>query len=289
MTLPLTDTALIGTCLAAAALGVLVLTSSGGNGATDSAPVAATQEAAPEVSTEEALAQLGIGSSAPGTEVDPEFGAQVRAYLLENPEVIFEAVAVFEERNAQAQADMGRAVIEANADALFNDGYSWVGGNPEGDITLVEFVDYRCGFCQRALDEVMTLLEADPDIRLIIKEFPILGPESDLASRFAISVLRLGDDEAYDSVHHSLLGHTGPISPEFLAGLAEELGLNFDAISAEMESDEVTNIITENRALAQRLQITGTPTFVMEDEMIRGFVDAEVLIELAETLREDAR
>jgi protein-disulfide isomerase len=280
MTLPLTDSALIGSCLAAAALGLVVMTSSGGNGdaATSPAPVAQT---APAPAAPEPTAVI-----AEATVVEGDFGAQVRAYLLENPEVIFEAVAVFEQRNAMAQAEMGRAVIEANAEALFNDGHSWVGGNPEGDITLVEFVDYRCGFCKRALDEVLTVLDADPGIRLVMKEFPILGPESELASRFAISVLRLGGNEAYETAHYSLLRHDGALTPEFLDDLASELGLDFAAIAAEMESPEVTQVIAENRALAQRLQISGTPTFVMEDELIRGYVEAEDLLALAESLRE---
>lgn len=280
MTLPLTDSALIGTCLAAAALGLVVMTSSGGNGdaATAPAPVA---ETAPAPAAPEPVAEI-----AAATAIDGDFGAQVRAYLLENPEVIFEAVAVFEQRNAMAQAEMGRAVIEANAEAIFNDGHSWVGGNLEGDITLVKFSDYRCGFCKRAADQVLAVLEADPGIRFVVKEFPILGPESELASRFSISVLRLGGDDAYKSVHYSLLRHDGALTPEFLDGLATELGLDFDAIAAEMESPDVTAILAENRALAQRLQISGTPTFVMADELIRGYVEADDLIALAESLRE---
>ncbi len=287
MTLPLTDTALIGTCLAASALGLIVLTSSGSNGQTpaDTDAVQSAQLDAEPTQQEEVLSQLGA-SAVPGTvSVDAEFGEQVRSYLLQNPEVIFEAVAAFEQRNAEAQADMDRAILEANADALFNDPNSWVGGNPEGDITLVEFLDYRCGFCKRAHDEVLELLEADSGIRLIVKEFPILGPESELSSRFAIASLRLGGDNMYEQVNDTLIRHDGPVTPEYLDELAEELGLDFDAVVAEMESEEVSNILADNRALAQRLQISGTPTFVMETEMIRGFVDAEVLIETAEFLR----
>lgn len=280
MTLPLSDSALIGTCLAAAALGLLVMTSSGGNGGTAPEPAAAT------ASTEDALAQLGVREAEQTVTVDDDFGAQVRAYLLENPEVIFEAVAVFEQRSAAQQAEMGRALLEANAEALFEDGFSWVGGNPDGDITLVEFVDYRCGFCQRALDEVLAVIDADDGVRLIMKEFPILGPESEMASRFAISMLRLGGNDTYEAVHHALLRHDGPITPDFLDALAGEHGLDFEAVVAEMESEDVTQVIAENRALAQRLQISGTPTFVMETEMIRGFVEAEDLLELAASLRE---
>ena len=287
MSLPLTDSALIGTCLAASALGLLVLTSSGSNGQTsvEDNQTPATQTATQPAQQEEILSQLGATAAPDDVTVDAEFGAQVRSYLLQNPEVIFEAVAAFEQRNAEAQANMDRSILEANADELFTDAHSWVGGNPDGDITLVEFLDYRCGFCKRAHDEIIELLETDSGIRLIVKEFPILGPESELASRFAVATLRLGGDEVYEQVNDTLIRHDGPVTPEYLDQLATELGLEFDAIVAEMESEDVSNILADNRALAQRLQITGTPTFVMETEMIRGFVEADVLLETAEFLR----
>ncbi|MBN2761342.1 MAG: thioredoxin domain-containing protein, partial [Rhodobacteraceae bacterium] len=174
--------------------------------------------------------------------VDPEFGAQVRAYLLQNPEVIFEAVAEFERRNAQAQGDMDVALVQANADALFNDPMSWVGGNPEGDVTLVEFLDYKCGFCKRAMPEVAALLEQDGNVRVIVKELPILGPESDLAARFAISVLDLAGPEAYDSVHVELMGYDGSITPDYLEEVATDLGLDLPEIVAHMDSDTVSTV-----------------------------------------------
>ncbi len=284
MTLPLTDSALIGTCLAVSALGLLVLTSSGGNGTAGTTTVAETD--APPPQEQGTIVALGAASTASSTEVDAAFGEQVRAYLLQNPEVIFEAVAEFEQRNATAQADMDRSVLEANAEALFNDGHSWVGGNPEGDITLVEFLDYRCGFCKRAHDEIAELLETDDGIRLVVKEFPILGPDSELASRFAIASLRLGGDDVYAQVHDTLIRHDDAITEGFLNQLASAQGLDFEAVDAEMRSDAVTAILAENHALAQRLQISGTPTFVMETEMIRGFVPANVLIEIAAELRD---
>ncbi len=283
MTLPLTDSALIGTCLAASALGIIVLTSSGGNGATP--PANDETEVSEAAEANDALEQIGATAVSEPQEVDAEFGEQVRAYLLENPEVIFEAVAVYEERQAMAQADMDAAVLEANAEALFEDGHSWVGGNPEGDIRLVEFIDYQCGFCKRAHDEVAALLEEDDGIRLILKEFPILGPESELASRFAVATLNIGGDDVYAEVQDMLMRHEGAFSTDFLEDVAAMVDLDFEAISAEMESDAVTSVLAENRALAQRLQITGTPTFVMESEMIRGFISADVLAETAESLR----
>lgn len=277
MTLPLTDSALIGTCLAASALGLIVLTSGGGDAALpeDTAPVA--DIAAP--------ADAEVASTDSSSTVDPEFGAQVRAYLMQNPEVIFEAVAEFERRNAQSQTDMDAAMIQANAEFLFNDPLSYVGGNPDGDVTLVEFLDYKCGFCKRAMPEVQALLEQDDNIRLIVKELPILGAESDLAARFAISVLDLVGPEAYYDVHVELMEYDGSITPQYLEELAEEQDLALEAIVAHMDSDMVSDVIAENRALAQRLQISGTPTFVMGEQMIRGFVPAEAMLDAAAAAR----
>ena len=199
-----------------------------------------------------------------------------RAYLLDHPEVIFEAVAEYERRQQNAQADMDLALVEINAQDIFRDGHSWVAGNPEGDITLVEFMDYRCGYCRRAQPAVEELIGTDGNIRLVIKEFPILGPQSEVMSRFAVAVQQIGGDEPYASVHNALMAWEGDITPDDLHGMASDLGLDADAVLAAMNSDEVNAILSENRALAQRLQISGTPTFIMgggeSGEMMRGYL-----------------
>jgi protein-disulfide isomerase len=273
MTLPVTDSALIGACFGAAALGLMVMTSGGGSSAPVTAPVAVTAPAPTD-----ATRQM--------TSVDAAFGAQVRAYLLQNPEVIFEAVAEFERRQNSAQGDMDAALLAANYDAIFNDGHSWVGGNPDGDITLVEFMDYKCGFCKRAHDAVKTFMEADGNVRLILKEFPILGPESELASRFAVAVLQVGGNDAYALAHDALMLQDDPVTPESLDALAQDLGLDMAEVLGVMDSETVNQILLENRMLAQRLQISGTPSFVMNSEFLRGYLPAEGLAEAAALLRE---
>lgn len=200
------------------------------------------------------------------------FRAEVRAYLLENPEVIMEAVEKLQNREAEAAAQADLSLVADNADAIFNDGFSWVGGNPDGDITLVEFLDYRCGYCKRAHSEVAQLLETDGNIRLIVKEFPILGEESVLASRFAIATRQIAGDDSYKALHDALMEYRGEVNLPALRRLASTFGLDADAIEARMDDDNVTREIAETRALAQRLQITGTPTFVLEDEMLRGYL-----------------
>ncbi|RKT34366.1 protein-disulfide isomerase [Roseovarius halotolerans] len=213
------------------------------------------------------------------------FRAEIRTYLLENPEVIMEAVAVLEKRQAEEQARGDSDLVKANAGALFDDGHSWVGGNPEGDITLVEFMDYRCGYCKRAFPEVESLLETDGNIRLIVKEFPILGEQSVLASRFAIATLNVAGDEGYKQVHDALMTFRGDITEPALARLAEGFGLDADAIAAEMGSEAVTEVINKNRALGQRLNITGTPSFVMEDQMLRGYVPLDAMQQIVADIR----
>ena len=144
----------------------------------------AVSDAAPVSVATEASAVDAVATDAP----DAVFGEKVRAYLMENPQVLVEAINVLETRAQAAEAENGRVLVQTNAEAIFNDGVSWVGGNPEGDITVVEFLDYRCTYCRKAMEEVDQLIAADGNIRFVIKEFPILGQESELSARFAVAV-----------------------------------------------------------------------------------------------------
>ena len=214
-----------------------------------------------------------------------EFGAQVREYLLENPEVILEAINILEQRNAAAEAVADQELVAANAEDLFNDGYSWVGGNPDGDITLVEFMDYRCGYCRRAVPEVDALLAEDGNIRLIIKEFPILGEASMISSRFAVVTKHVAGADAYKQVHDALLEFTGEPNEVTLRRLSDGLGLETDDIIAAMDSDAVSKEIAQTRELAQRMRISGTPSFVLGTELLRGYLPADQMQQIADGVR----
>lgn len=216
-----------------------------------------------------------------------EFGEQVREYLLENPEVIIEAINILEQRNAEAEAVADKELVAANADALFNDGYSWVGGNPDGDITLVEFMDYRCGYCRRAVPEMTKLLSEDGNIRLVIKELPILGDASVMSSRFAVATKHVAGDDAYKQVHDALLEFSGDPSDVTLRRISDGLGLDSDAIMDAMDSDQVTEEINQTRELARRMNISGTPSFVLGTEMLRGFLPADQMQQIADGVRAD--
>jgi len=216
--------------------------------------------------------------------------AEIRAYLMDHPEVIFEAVAEYERRTMAQQGDMDATLIEINADDIYRDTHSWVGGNPDGDITLVEFMDYRCSFCRRAFPQMMDFTGADGNVRLVIKELPILGPQSEVMSRFAVAVLQLGGDAPYFAAHERLMNWDSDVSDSAMGALAVELGLDAEMVLARMRSTEVTEVLAENRALAQRLQISGTPSFVMggpgdRSELLRGFLPASELHAIAADLR----
>ena len=171
-----------------------------------------------------------------------------------------------------AAADQEQITLSQNKEFLFNDPNSWVGGNPDGDITIVEFIDYRCGYCRKAYDEINDLVQSDGNIRFIVKEFPILGEDSTASSRFAIAVKLLHGDAAYAAVHDELITLRGAPDAETLGRLATSLGHDPAALLAKMASDEVTQIIAANHAFAQAMNITGTPTFFVGDTILRGYL-----------------
>lgn len=223
-----------------------------------------------------------------GVEAGADLGAEIRAYLLDNPEVIEEALAVLEARERAAEAEADRARIAANAQALYDDGRSWSGGNPDGDVTLVEFFDYRCGYCRQAQGEVAALLAEDGDIRLILKEYPILGPESLLAARFAIAARRVAGPDAYKRVHDALLTRRGGVTEAALRGLAERSDLDADAILAEMDHPAILEELRANHRLAEALQISGTPSFVLGDTLLRGYLPLQGMQQIVADERGDA-
>ena len=213
------------------------------------------------------------------------FRAEVRAYLLEHPEVLTEAIAILEDRQAADAAALDVRRLAENQAAIFQDAASWVGGNPDGDVTIVEFMDYRCGYCRKAWSEVDELVSSDGNIRFVIKEFPILGEASDLSSRFAIATLQLAGPEAYKTAHDALITLRGEATKPVLERLAGDLGLDAPAIMARMAAPEVTSVIEAYHALAQTLDISGTPTFVLQGTMLRGYVPLDDMRQIVRDAR----
>ena len=215
------------------------------------------------------------------------FREEVRAYLMENPEVIVEAMTELQLREDAAAADRDLQLLADHAAEIFQSEADWVGGNPEGDITLVEFMDYRCGYCRKAYQEVEELVKTDGNIRFVLKEFPILGEESLLSSQFAISVRMLYGDEAYKKAHDALIVLRGEANAETLARLAGDLGHDAAAVAEKMASEEVKAVIMANHELATVLEISGTPTFVVDRTMVRGYVPLDGMRQIVAGQRQD--
>ena len=214
------------------------------------------------------------------------FNEAVRAYILDNPEVLIEAMEVYQAREMDQAAERDKILLSENKEAITRNPNDWAGGNLEGDITLVEFMDYRCGYCHKAYADVESLIKSDGNIRFVLKEFPVLGEQSTLAAQFTIAIKQLHGDDAYKAAHDALFGFRGEISHDSLSRLAENLKLDYAALSARMSGPEVAAVIEENYAIAQMFGINGTPTFILEDGLIQGYVPLNEMEKLVAQARE---
>lgn len=236
-----------------------------------------------------ALAALALAAPAGAqSPLTPEQGAavdqRIRDYLIVHPEVILEALEVLEQRRNDAQAKADADLIASSTAALFEDGYSHVFGNPEGDVTIVEFSDYRCGYCKRAHPDVQRLLAEDGKIRLVLKEFPILGPESTLAARVAMAALR-EDPKGYAALHDAMMAHKGALDEATIFGLATSVGLDANALRLAMADPAIEANIRRTYELAQALRVEGTPAFVIGDRVLRGFAPYDAMAQMVAEAR----
>ena len=210
------------------------------------------------------------------TEMPPEERAllrsEVRRYLLEHPEIIMEAIQVLEDRRREAETMADRDLVTRNLEALHADGFSFVAGNPEGDVTVVEFLDYNCGFCKRAHDEVRQLIETDPGLRYVVKEFPILGPSSRLAAQAALAATYQDEGRRYLAYNDALMSHQGQLSERAVFDYADDVGLNVRQLRRDMERPEIEERLGRTQGLARALRIEGTPSFVIGGQLVRGYV-----------------
>ncbi|MEM6972044.1 MAG: DsbA family protein [Pseudomonadota bacterium] len=213
------------------------------------------------------------------------FGASVRAYLLDNPEVIAEVIEKLQANREDQERNRDRTLVSQHLGALHDTDYSWVGGNPEGDVTVVEFLDYRCGFCKRVHPEVKAALETDGNIRLIVKEFPILGPDSVVAGRMAMAALRI-DPDLYGTLSDELMAFQGELTETMAYRIASVVGYDIAELKDLAGSPEIQEQIDRNYMLADALDIRGTPTFVIGDQIVRGAVPENELLALVERERD---
>lgn len=208
----------------------------------------------------------------------------IRNYLIENPEVLIEAMAAYEAKQKLAEeADRVRA-LEANRAALFDDPASPVIGAVAGDVTIVEFFDYRCPYCRVTAARLRDLVAEDPGVRLVMKEFPILSPESEVAARAALAAARQGKYEAF---HFALMDQPGDLSERHLRATANKTGVDPDQMFDDMEDREFKTMIAVNRGIARQLKITGTPAMVIGDQVIPGAIELDQLRALVAQVRDN--
>lgn len=217
----------------------------------------------------------------------PLAGEFIRSYLLENPEVVVEALQAYEQNRKTDQLNEMTAAVGAAHAELFNDPDSPVIGNAEGDVTVVEFADYRCGHCRNTNAALRSVLAADPGVKVIIKEWPILGAASQTAARYALAVNALHGAEAYHKVHDALYDAAGQFDSAWFRDHAAGQRYDFDELSLAMDSADVTAELAQTMRLAERIGITGTPFLVVGDEVVPGALGAEDFTTLIAQARQD--
>jgi protein-disulfide isomerase len=235
-----------------------------------------------------ACAFLAIAPARPleAAEITPEQRKAIEAiihdYLMQNPDVLIEALREAEAK-ANTETDAKAAqVLRDRHHEVFDDPATPVGGDPRGDVTIVEFFDYRCPYCKQVHPAIQKLLDQDRKLRFVYKEFPVLGEQSDIAAHAALAARLQGK---YEPLHNAMMAAKGQITEEVVYRLAGSVGLDVDRLKHDMADPEIDRALGANRALAKALELRGTPGFVIGDHVVPGAIDLDAL----KTMVADAR
>jgi protein-disulfide isomerase len=201
----------------------------------------------------------------------------IKDYLVAHPEVLEEASAELDKRKQLAEAEKARSAIKNHSEALFNSPRQVTVGNGSGDVTLVEFFDYNCGYCKRALADLTTIMKDDGKLRVVLKEFPVLGPGSVEAARVAVAVRMQDKGKKYFDFHQRLLNGRGQADKARALAAAKDAGFDIARIEKDMTSDEVKVSLEESMKLAEALGMNGTPSYVIGEEVVVGAVGLDAL------------
>src|SRR3954464_12100780 len=209
-----------------------------------------------------------------------EIESMVRNYLIAHPEVLEEAMAELSKRQAAAETEKHEASIASNAQTIFNSPRGVVLGNKDGDVTFVEFFDYNCGYCKRAMADMMELMKSDRKLKVVLKEFPVLSAGSVEAAQVAVAV-RMQDPtgKKYLDFHQKLLGGRGAADKARAMAVAKEVGLDMGKLEKDLASPEVRNTLEENMKLAEAMGMNGTPSYVIGKQVVIGAVGVDSLKE----------
>ncbi|MBV9859213.1 MAG: DsbA family protein [Alphaproteobacteria bacterium] len=214
-------------------------------------------------------------------QVTPEQRQQIEAivhdYLMKNPEVLLDALQAAEDKMKGEARDKAAQMLVQRRQEIYSDPMTPVGGNPQGDVSLVEFFDYRCPYCKQVEPSIEALGRDDRQLRLVFKEFPVLGPESVTAARAALAARKQGK---YDAFHTAMMAAKGQISDTVVYNVAGSVGLDLDRLKRDMASPEIDQMLKDNLALAEDLDIHGTPAFIIGSQIVPGAVDIGTLKQL---------
>ena len=210
----------------------------------------------------------------------------VREYLIAHPEVLQEAIAELEKRQSAAEVEKQTAGVKQNKEVLFNSAHQVTLGNPKGDVTMVEFFDYNCGYCKKALGDMLTLIKSDPNLKVVLKEYPVLGPGSLEAAQVAVAA-RMQDKtgKKYLDFHQRLLGGHGPADKARALAAAKEAGFDMPRLEKDMASDEVRETLKENMKVADAIGLNGTPSYIIGSDVVIGAQGFDVLKEKVDAAR----
>ena len=209
-----------------------------------------------------------------------EIESIIKDFLLNHPEVMQDVIAEVDKHQQVAEAEKHRLAVKENSATLFGSPHQVVLGNPQGNVTMVEFFDYNCGFCRRALSDMLNLLKTDSNLKFVLKEFPVLGEGSVEAAHVAVAA-RMQDvtGKKYIEFHQKLLGGRGAADKARALAVAKEVGFDMTRIEKDMSSEEVKKTIDEDMKLADALGVSGTPSYVVGEEVVVGAVGLDALRE----------
>ena len=214
-----------------------------------------------------------------------EINELIKNYILENPEIIIEAIEIFQKKQSLKAIKKEKEIIKSLSGELYNDANSYFFGNENSELKIVEFIDYNCGYCKKNHEIIMNILNENKDIKYIIKELPILGESSLLASKFAVTIYLVDGPKIYKKFYDSLMGYNTQLNFEILKKISEKVGSSIKDFNSFINKDRINNVILKNLNLADKLSIDGTPTFIIEDNVFRGFISFDQLQEIIDSLR----
>lgn len=212
-----------------------------------------------------------------------EIESVIQAYILDNPDVLLRSLQAGQAKEAEQRQLDAQAAISGNLKALTDANAPSI-GNPNADVTIVEFFDYNCGYCKRALPDIQNILKADSNVRFVFREMPILGPTSQTAAQWALAAHKQGK---YFDYHVALMNHKGPKNEEVLAKIAKDTGLDVERLRKDAQSEAVQAEIERDVALARSIGISGTPAFIVGETLIPGYVGEDGLKQSIEDARAD--